>query len=184
MQRYLRTLSLIPALLLAAGCTLINSVRPLPAGATPREGATVVVYGVGLQGTWAYPNLGIELDEYNLQTQAITGNCMQFTRMQASVPAAQGTTRYFAFDVAPGHYTYSPFNGAKYEGASVAFEVPAGRVVYIGDFVYGKNQRIELQRDLASVRPAIMQALPELGSEIVLAKTVPVSLPKLFLCAP
>jgi len=58
-------------------------------------------------------------------------------------PAIDAATRYLVFDVPPGYYVGGASNVvfmAGYAGA-LAFEVPAGRVVYVGDLVHAENHR-------------------------------------------
>ena len=166
-----------------AGCT-ISSTVPLTAGGVPDAGRAVIVYGVGVEGQWPYPQYTVELAEYSMERQAITGNCFRFNRTEATVPSTPAGIRYFAFDVAPGSYVYSPMNGAQLSGDAVAFRVPAGRTVYIGDFIYGKDGRVTLAGNLDAERSAIRRALPATPEGLVPANTVPVAAPKPFLCTP
>jgi hypothetical protein len=181
MSRF-RLYALATAAALASGCTL-NATAPLPTGHAPAAGRAVIVYGVGVEGRWPYPNYAVQLTEYSLERQAITGNCLRFNRVDATVPATMTGIRYFAFDVAPGSYVYSPMNGAQFGGAPVAFRVPAGRAVYLGDFIYGKDGRVRLTGNLVAESAAIRRALPA-TPDLKPAATVPVAPPKPFLCTP
>jgi hypothetical protein len=177
-----RLYALATAAALASGCTL-NATVPLATGGAPAADRAVIVYGVGVEGQWPYPHYAVQLTEYSLERQAITGNCFRFNRVDATVSATMTGIRYFAFDVAPGSYVYSPMNGAQFGGAPVAFRVPAGRAVYLGDFIYGKDGRVRLAGNLAAERAAIRQALPA-TPDLAPAATVPVAPPKPFLCTP
>jgi hypothetical protein len=178
-----RSSALALAALLTSGCTM-NSTVPLATGGAPHAGRAVIVYGVGVDGPWAYPNFSVQLTEYSIDKQAITGNCFRFNRVDAIVPATAIGIRYFAFDVAPGSYVYSPMNGAQPKGEPVAFRVPAGRAVYLGDFVYGKDGRVTRGGNLDGEKSAIRQALPAVPDDVMIADTVVVAAPKPFLCAP
>jgi len=166
-----------------AGCT-VSSTVPLAAGGKPGADRAVIVYGVGVDGPWAYPNFSVQLTEYSVEQQAITGNCFRFNRVDAIVPATAIGIRYFAFDVAPGSYVYSPMNGAQPNGEPVAFRAPAERAVYLGDFVYGKDGRVTRGGNLDGEKSAIRQALPAVPDDLTVADTVVVAAPKPFLCAP
>jgi hypothetical protein len=179
----LRWCALSMAAVLASGCTLSSTV-PLEAGGAPRAGHAVIVYGVGVEGQWPYARYAVQLAEYSLERQAITGNCFRFNRVDAAVPSAPAGIRYFAFDVAPGSWVYSPMNGAQFDGDPVAFRVPAGQAVYLGDFIYGKNGRVTRTGDLGAERDAIRRALPAVPADLAPAATVPVAAPKPFLCTP
>lgn len=169
--------------LLAGGCTLGASV-PLVNGGAPGAGRAVIVYGVGVEGRWPYGRYTVQLAEYSLERQAITGNCFRFNRTDATVPVTPAGIRYFAFDAAPGSYVYSPMNGAQLDGSPVAFRAPAGRAVYIGDFIYGKNGRVTLAGNLEAERAAIRQVLPALPDGLVTAAAVTVAAPRPFMCIP
>jgi len=166
-----------------AGCT-VSSTVPLAAGGKPGADRTVIVYGVGVEGQWSYPRYAVQLAEYSLERQNITGNCFRFNRVDAAVSSAPSGIHYFAFDVAPGSYVYSPMNGAQFNGDTVAFRAPAGHAVYLGDFIYGKDGHATRTGDLDAERAAIRQALPALPDDLVVAQTVPVAAPKPFLCTP
>ena len=166
-----------------AGCT-VSSTVPLAAGGKPGADRAVIVYGVGVEGKWPYPRYAVQLAEYSLEQQNITGNCFRFNRVDAPVSSTSSGIHYFAFDVAPGSYVYSPMNGAQFNGDTVAFRVPAGRAVYLGDFIYGKDGHATRTGDLDAERAAIRQALPALPVDLVPAQAVPVAAPKPFLCTP
>jgi hypothetical protein len=166
-----------------AGCTLSSTV-PLAAGGKPGAERAVIVYGVGVDGPWPYPRYAVQLAEYSLEQQNITGNCFRFNRVDAAVTSTPSGIHYFAFDVAPGSYVYSPMNGAQLNGDTVAFRVPSGRAVYLGDFIYGKDGHATRTGDLATERAAIRQTLPALPDDLVPAQMVPAAAPKPFLCTP
>jgi hypothetical protein len=183
MMSGLRWSALAIVAVLMGGCTLSSTV-PLETGGAPHAGRAVIVYGLGVEGQWPHARYGVQLAEYSLEQQNITGNCFRFNRVDAAVPSAPAGLRYVAFDVVPGSWVYSPMNGAQPEGDPVAFRVPAGQTVYLGDFIYGKNGRVRRTGDLAAERTAIRQALPALAADLMPVATVPVAAPKPFLCTP
>jgi hypothetical protein len=187
MRRLSRLLliTVFPALM--AGCTL-NGVRPLPTGSAVHDGRAIVVYGVGVESRWNYAGFKVELDEYSVRDQALTGNCLRLNRMEATVPPTPAPVRYFAFDVPPGTYVYSPFNGAPLAAANQldaqAFVAPAGRIVYAGDFVYSQDRTVAVRRDLDAAKKAVARSLPDLVGEMSAAEALNVRPPKPFLCTP
>lgn len=182
MRRIVRAASaLLPAGL--AGC-VINASLPLPEGGAPPPHRAVLVYGIGIESHWDFPRAGIQLAEYDLKRQAITGNCFLFNRTEASVEAVPGRIRWFAFDVPPGYYVYSPFQTAGLAGPSVAFEAAAGHATNIGDFILTGPHAVQLRRTPEGERRALYAALPQLPRSLETARTVPVTAPRPFLCTP
>lgn len=169
--------------LFIAGCT-INSVKPLPAGDIADTGRAVIVYGVKVEGAWRYDGFTVQLAEYGIGMQNITGDCFHFNRADASVATTPAALKYFAFDVPPGHYVYSPFNGAPLAGDFFAFEAPAGQTVYLGDFIFKENRSVALVRNIDAVKSEIDTALPGLKERVTLSKTTPAKPPRPFLCTP
>lgn len=173
-------ISFASAVMLAA-CSF-NNVRSLPSVELPQAGRSVVVYGIAVKAASKFPRFGIAVDEYDIERQNISGDCLRFNRMNASVVSTIGSAGYFVFDVRPGHYVYSQFNGASIAdrvGSSTAFVVPAGKVVYLGDFVFEEDNRVELHNSLEVMKKALNVTTEVLGTE-----TMPVRNPKMFLCTP
>jgi hypothetical protein len=168
-----------------SACTW-NNVRQIPDVQAPDSGRATVVYGLRVDVPWDSPGFGVQLDEYDMKRQTISGNCFRFNRMEASVPSVAGKTTYFEFDVKPGYYTYSAFNGAQFRDASRAsraYNVPDGAIVYIGDFILRENKTVELRQD----RQAMQQALAGqagLVDKSRLAESIEVKKPRAFLCTP
>lgn len=162
----------------------MNAVKPLPAGDAPDDGRAVVIYGVTVKGPWKYSQFSVQLDEYDLAKQNMTGNCFQFNRMEAVVASVPDKTKYFAFEVPPGYYVYSSFHLARLSGEFLAFEAPPGKSVYIGDFVLEKNESVRLDRQKSVESDLIHTALPGLNREISLANTVTARRPFIFVCTP
>lgn len=183
----MKAMSRLPVLLalslVLSGC-VSNAVRLIPAGMAASNAGAVVIYGVGVEGNWKHERFGIELAAYDLGKQALAGNCFRFDRTRAKVPAASGPIQYFAFEVPPGNYVYSPFNSAPLAQDAWAFAAPEARTVYIGDFVYARNDDVVIRRDPGNLQRAHAASLPDLKGEIVLATAVPVRPPAPFLCTP
>jgi hypothetical protein len=176
---------IFPSLLVAC---VLNNVRALPSGSFVAEGRTIVAYGVGVEGNWSTPFFSVQLDEYNLETQATAGNCFRFNRMNATVLPTPGSIRYFVFDAPPGAYVYSAFHTVRLtcttQCGTQVFEAPEGRIVYIGDFIYSRDDSVAFRRDLEAFNKARGKSLPDLRGEVVLAKMTPAQRPGLFLCSP
>ena len=166
-----------------AACTL-NSTRPLPTGGVPAANRAVVVYGIQVKGSWPGAGFWVEVAEYDIEKQNITGNCFRFNRTKGLIPPDPGAIKYFAFDVPPGHYVYSPFHFARSDADVFAFEAPAGKSVYLGAFILEDSNLVSLTRNLNAVRNEINEALPGLEAEISVAKARLVKRPFPFLCAP
>jgi hypothetical protein len=183
MRRNFWCCAVLSGLFFINGCT-INSAKRLPVGDLASEERAVVVYGVKVEGFWNYPGFNVQLAEYDVKAQRITGNCFRFNRTEAVVPVASGEVKYFAFDVPPGHYVYSPFNGARLAGEVFSFEATAGQSVYVGEFIYGESQSVMLRRNLDDTKSAIDKALPGLRGNISLANAMLAKAPHIFMCTP
>lgn len=173
------------ALLVACTWNSVEALGP-DAHAAPRE--AIVVYGIVVDGTWGAPQLAVDLDRYDLKRQAGAGGCLRHDRTEAAVPAVRGTRRDFAFRVPPGHYAPSPFNPYPAQLGTQAFSAPAGKVVYVGTFVYSGHSRdasrLELRRDLEAARHRLASSFPHLAAKLSLAASTTVTPARLFLCAP
>ena len=153
------------------GCALNDVVKPLPTGSAVTPGRAVIVYGVGVEGKWNYSGFAVQLDEYSVENQTA---CPR-NRTSARVPSVPGQVRYFAFEVPPGHYAYSANNGAPLlEDDRYAFAAPEGHIVYAGDFVFSRDQRVVVRRDLAALLTALDKSFPDLEGDVSLAKGVKV----------
>ena len=175
--------SLICLCMFLIGCAS-NGVQPWsPQTAVPSARA-IIVYGVAVQAPLKYPAFAVQLDEYDLAKQSISGNCISFNRTMASISSQQSVMKYFAFDVPAGHYVYSAFNTARVEGQVLAFEARAGQISYLGDFIYGDSQRVTRRESLDAAKLALRtDGLPS-AREMLPANSTPVEAPKMFLCAP
>ena len=167
-----------------AGC-VVNGVRPLDGAASDLRGdQAIVVVGVTVNGAWAYPRFGVILDQYDATAQAITGNCLSYNRLEASVPTTPAPARFFAYDVPAGHYVYSAFNGGSFAANGHAYQALPGHVVYVGNFVLGDNGVVTLRSDLAESQAAIAQALPNVTVRVEPAPVTSAVPARPFLCTP
>jgi hypothetical protein len=147
-----------------SGCLLLNDVNPISPVhlKTPPRDRAIVIFGLSVEGqidpraaTYNPGFFEIGLDEYSIEREHITGGCWRYNNMRAKVPGIIGTRQYFAFDVKSGYYVSTrlidPYN-PKIARKSLVFEVPAGKIVYLGDFIWTTEASIELKRDPSAVR--------------------------------
>lgn len=180
--------TLILMILAGVACTAcqLNNVRTLSNIEVPSDDRTTIVYGIRVDGPWAHQKFGVNLDEYDLNQQNISGNCFRFNRMEASVDSSAREMRYFEFDAKPGYYVYSVFNGAQLRDknmASRAFVAPQRAVVYVGDFILGPDGKVEFEQEA----PRAQRALTPSGAQVEkfgIAQLVEVRSPKPFVCTP
>lgn len=168
-----------------SGCMQFNNVvRIAETEATgPDISRSVVIFGIGVEGAWEYPRFAVGLDEYDIERQSITGNCWRYNRMAASVPKDSRAVQRFAFEVEPGYYSFSGFNAVKLVGPN-AFSVPAGQIVYLGDFIYSGERTVVLHRSDDIMKREVLKEYPNLVDRITLAKAISVVAPEMFLCTP
>ena len=167
-----------------AGC-VANAVKPLDSSASAvRSDHAIVIVGVTASGPWAHPQFGVILDQYDVNKQSIAGDCFSYDRLEAVVPAAAASTRFFAFEAPSGYYIYSAFNSATLVGNDQAFQALPGHAVYVGNFLLGDDGVVTLKRDLAENRSAIAQALPQAPATLEMAPAVTVVPARPFMCAP
>ena len=168
---------------LLSGCLGLNDVvRVTEPGYSPPSNRSLVIVGAGMEGDWKALKFQIALHEYDMRLQSITGNCWSWNRV---VAVTEKEIEYFVFDVAPGFYAggggMAVFRG---QASPLAFEVPAGRVVYLGDFVYAKDHKVDLRRDVIAAKAALKKSFPDVVGEPVVAKTISVATIQTFLCTP
>lgn len=104
--------------------------------------------------------------------------------MEATVSALPGPVRHFAFEVPSGYYAYSGFNGARLAQDATAFAAAEASVVYVGDFVYGRDCKVALRRNLDGLNMWMNTQAPNFGKAVEVAETVPVRPPNIFVCTP
>ena len=165
---------------ICSGCLGLNDVKPIGLafkGMPPADRAYVIV-GLSVEPTQLKRldyMFSISVAEYSVERQDITGNCWRYNLMYPSVPPFGGTREYFAYDVKPGYYAVLDMLGAS-EKQSLAFEVPAGRIVYLGEFTLTSSHGISLNRDPSVVRGHFP------GREVLLADTREVLRPHGAVC--
>jgi len=168
---------------LLSGCLGLNDVsRVVEPGYTPSANRALLVIGAGMEGNWKAQKFPISLYEYDIQRKSITGNCWRSNEVHA---ATELEIEYFVFDVAPGFYAGGGGMAVFRDQTSpLAFEVPAGRVVYVGDFVYAKDRKVDLRRNMDRAMAAVKSVYPNITGEPLVAEAVPVPTLQMFLCAP
>lgn len=174
-------LFVLSGLLSACG---LNNVKKLNSDAAMSPDRSVIIYGIRVEGKWDATMFSVNLDEYDLQSQRITGNCFRFNRTEAMVPSTEKSTQYFAFEVHHGHFVVSPFINADRSISTTAFSAQKGNAVYIGTFLYDKNKKLILQRDFDRVARQLQNLFPRFRNIIKEPELVEVTRPSLFLCAP
>ena len=124
---------------------------------TPPPDRALVIVGLGVEG-WLPDHqsaFAATLYEYSLDRHAVMGNCWRNNRMEARVPAIVGTHEYFVFDVKPGAYVYAGITGTTMK--HLAFEVPAGQIVYVGDFVWTTFDSPKVYGEYPQMREGVVE---------------------------
>jgi hypothetical protein len=185
----------LAAAALLTGCALNSTVAVSPDHPAPIPRRAVVVFAVAAESLPPQNLNAVQLDQYDLVKQQITGGCFLFERVIGEIiPTNPGQKRYFVFAAAPGAYTFSRFNNAVLDGPSRAFIAPSGQVTYIGDFTYRDPQSVRRgRRDDTPIRPDdrritltmdLVTAEKVTGATMVPAKVVDVAPPRAFVCTP
>lgn len=164
---------------LLSGCLGLNDVKPLGLSfqGTPPTGRAYAIVALSVEAPQKQPlghAFSIWIEEYSIERQDITGNCWRNNLMYPSVQPFGGTRQYFAFDVKPGYYAAIGYLGTMHK--QLAFEVPAGRIVYLGEFILTSDGGQRLNRDLSAVRDSFP------GRDVLLAETRQVSEPHGIMC--
>ena len=66
----------------------------------------------------------------------------------------------------------------------MAFSAVAGRINYVGDFIYSEDKAVLLRRDSPVAEQELPRLFPALKAKFSLSEAVPVQRPKMFLCMP
>ncbi len=182
-MRYVSAFAIVLSVPLLTGCLLLNDVSRVDEPVyRPSSDRALVIVGVGLEGDWGYPKFPVRFIEYDMARKTTVGNCWRWNRLEA---ATSKQIEYFFFDVAPGYYAGSGGNTVvRGETSPLVFEVPAGRIVYLGDFIYARDQKIDLRRNVKAATEAMKNSPASAGSEVVVAKAVPVPALQMFVCTP
>ena len=86
-------------------CGVSSTVAISPSKPKAIFGRAVLVFSVAVESTSPYQGFGVQLDQYDLRKQEITGGCFWFERVTGEVkPPTPGAKKYFAFLVPPGAY--------------------------------------------------------------------------------
>jgi hypothetical protein len=170
-----------------SGC-LLNVVHPIKHAIPERSDSNhaIVVLGVGLDVPWPHTEFPLIFDEYSLKKQNITGNCFLYTRIEVRRPSALAPVSYFAFEVPASAYVYSQRNAnAQLPPApnATGFIAPAGKAVYIGDYVFVGNESVELRHNVEAARDATRRLLPR-GAVLEAATAITPPHGHGFLCTP
>lgn len=90
----------------------------------PGHNRAIVVVGAAAEGDWRPRPLTIQLYEYGMDRQSITGNCWRWNKLEATADGMRDGVEYFAFDVAPGFYAGGVSAQFAHSGTVVAKAVP------------------------------------------------------------
>jgi hypothetical protein len=140
----------------------------------------VIVYGVADQGKWPRDGIAVTLDEYSMEHHQIAFSCFVYNHAEAVLAAGTAEVHYFVFLVPAGYYIDGIINPTPVEEpyASMAFEAPAGRIVYIGDFVNvteatgaEAKETFEFRRNIDAVR-TVLKSYKNLKGDVTLASEV------------
>jgi hypothetical protein len=168
------------------GC-LLNSVHPItrtpPRG--PDAARAIVVIGLGLDVPWPYPRFQLTLDEYSVEKHTITGTCVHYNRIEITRPADPGNVTYLVYEVPANTYVYSGrnANATLASSAGLAFTVPPGATVYLGDYVYVGNKTMQYRHDIDAARSGARALLPP-GTVLEPAAPAAVTHAAPLLCTP
>lgn len=187
LTHYLKGAMALIACLSISGC-LLNAVRPIKHNRPeePDSDHAIVVIGVGLDAPWPYKKFSAVLDEYSLKKKDLTGNCLLYNRIEATVASTPAAVSYLVFEVPAGAYVYGGGNiNARLPASPNAsgFMAPAGKVVYFSDYVFVGNDSVEQRRTLEAAREATKRLLPR-GALLEAAEAITPPRGHMFLCTP
>lgn len=168
---------------LLTSCSLgLNATKPLVGSIDPVQVEAAIVYGLVVEDSRnASERFSVTLDEYDIESQRITGNCWRHNRTSASIPRSRHEVQYFVFAVPPGYYVYSAVHANRLENETpIAYLAESGKVAYVGVFTLTSRNRVEVRRDISEPRGT----LSDIADDLVLADTRGVEPPGIFLCGP
>ncbi len=182
-----------------------NDVKTITNISLPSQNRAIIVLGLGVEGTLRQKqDISVMLHEYNLTKQSDTHICfIRYNHMWASVDNKPDEFRYFAFDVNPGYFATADYlsdSPKSYENGN-AYEISAGKVNYLGDFIYSDRDNLpsedEKRYPKIYYRPKITinnghenallfikSLFPNFKGELVIPKPIMVKAPTMLLCAP
>lgn len=138
-------------LLLITGCSF-NDVNLLTNFEPPAQDRAIIIFGLGVEGKLkeALPQLGLLFHEYNFAKQEATHICFfRYNHLPAGIENKSNEFRYFVFNVASGHYALDIEHAIN--GKSLAYEIPTGKIVYLGDYIYTAPYPLILKNDSEQV---------------------------------
>ncbi|NHK29281.1 hypothetical protein FF098_015285 [Parvularcula flava] len=162
---------------LTSGC-LMNGVKEInPAKARVSEDRTILV--VGVQTEPADQPGYIYFTQYDLEKGFITGNCSSWNRIRETV-APTNDTIIRAYSAPAGFYATS-FREEIDAGTrpvsrevSLAFNAPAGSVVYLGDYITTSEAGSVSGRRESNPERAKKVLEPEMAANMITAEPVPI----------
>ena len=134
------------ALFWATACARNNvDAIPLTEASEAGQWSAVVVFGMERHPGLDDQHYSVGFDRYDPDAGKLDADCWVYDRIRASIKGPITGIQYFAFRVPAGFYsgsllTSSPMvtNGLT-PSSYPYFEAPAGALVYLGDFVFGKR---------------------------------------------
>lgn len=180
----------ITCCLFLSSCLMLNDTRPLSDkfSLPNNPERAVIVFGLKFEGDLGEKKYMVSLDEYDMDKQEITGGCWRYNHVKGEVRSPAAGIQYFAFDVRPGYYVFSAFNGGNSFlplGKAHSYFIPAGTASYVGDFVYSKSTRMTaVQKNISQAEVFAKKNYPLLGGNLRSAVSIETAAPSMFLCAP
>lgn len=172
------------------GC--LNGVKEVsPRNAAPSKKSTLMVVGIGVSPNIPQQSFSMRIEQVDPVTGR-GGNCRRWNRAELDTTAAPGVVEYQVFEVPPGVYARAWDPKPLPTGGGNAFVVPAGKVVYLGDFIR-ESDRLQNRSSLSSEEHEGLRrnldraraALPSFGNDIQLAEITSIpSVPRAFICTP
>lgn len=186
MRLFISSLFAVIVSLNVTGC-LINSVREYtPQQSKLSDGESVLllsIRNVKQEGQDRGP-FSVVLNEYDLAQGKITGNCWRNNQVSAVHDAQSEDVRFYAYRVPAGIYVFSGFNTRSLVSDSNAFEAPAGKFVYLGEFERSSANSLRLNGDIEVARNFLTKQWPQHSPSLELAHRKKVVAGPMFLCTP
>jgi hypothetical protein len=213
MMKNLAILSIALVSLLTTISCSFNDVDKITNFELPSQNRAIIVFGLGVKGELreSSQRINLQFHEYNLEKQESTQICFfRYNHADAYIDNKPNEFRYFVFDVAPGYYAlgggyaYHIFEKTPLAKAAKgpAYEVSAGKIVYLGDFIYSNRDEVSPDKKntvayFESQRPKITvtnnsekatafinSLFPKFNGELSIPEPKMVKPPEMILCAP